>query len=69
MISNNRHWSSHGLRRWRSVTFLAGASLTATVGSYVDAYDEQPLPVPVADRAYQRLLELMAANDAAVIAG
>jgi len=51
------------------VTFLAGASLTATVGSYVDAYDEQPLPVPVADGAYQRLLELMAANDAAVIAG
>ena len=37
--------------------------LNAIVGSYVDAYDEQPLPVPVADRAYQRLLELMASVD------
>ena len=37
--------------------------LTAIVGDCVDTYDEQPLPVAVADRAFQRLLELMASVD------
>src|SRR5262245_57334380 len=37
--------------------------LNGIVGSYVDAFDEQPLPVEVADRAYHRLLELMASVD------
>src|SRR5258705_8053401 len=37
--------------------------LNTIVGSYVDTYDEQPLPVAVADRAYQRLLDLMAGVD------
>jgi hypothetical protein len=30
------------------------------VGRYVDAFDEKPLPVAVADRAYQCLLDLVA---------
>ena len=29
--------------------------LTYLVGSYVEAFDEEPLPVAVADRAFQRL--------------
>jgi hypothetical protein len=33
------------------------------VGSYVDRFDEEPLPVAVADRAHRRLLELMASLD------
>lgn len=37
--------------------------LNTVVGSYVDAFDEQPLPVAVADRAYQRLLDLTASID------
>lgn len=37
--------------------------LHSIVGSYVDAFDEQPLPVEVADRAYDRLLELMEGVD------
>ena len=37
--------------------------LSAIVGSYVDTFDELPLPVAVADRAHHRLLELMASMD------
>jgi hypothetical protein len=33
------------------------------VSSYVEAFDEEPLPVAVADRAYQRLLDLVASLD------
>ena len=33
------------------------------VGSYIDAFDEEPLPVAVADRAYGRLLEMVASLD------
>jgi hypothetical protein len=33
------------------------------VGSYVDTFDEEPLPVEVADRAYRRLLDLVASLD------
>lgn len=34
--------------------------LKSMVGSYIDAFDEEPLPVAVADRAHHRLLELLA---------
>jgi len=37
--------------------------LHAVVGSYVDAYDEAPLPVAIADRAHRHLLELVASID------
>lgn len=37
--------------------------LSGLVGSYVEAYDEAPLPVEVADGAYQRLLTLVASID------
>ena len=37
--------------------------LTYLVGSYIEAFDEEPLPVAVADRAYQRLLDLVASLD------
>ena len=37
--------------------------LDAVVGNYVDAYDEEPLPVTIADRAYHRLLDLVASVD------
>ena len=37
--------------------------LTYLVGSYIEAFDEEPLPVVVADRAYQRLLDLVASLD------
>ena len=37
--------------------------LNGIVGSYVDTFDEEPLPVAVADRAYQRLLEMVASLD------
>jgi hypothetical protein len=37
--------------------------LNDIVGSYVDRFDEEPLPVAVADRAHRRLLELMASLD------
>jgi hypothetical protein len=37
--------------------------LDGVVGSYIDTFDEEPLPVAVADRAYHRLLELMAEVD------
>jgi hypothetical protein len=32
------------------------------VGGYSEAFDEEPLPVAAADRAYQRLLDLVAAS-------
>ena len=37
--------------------------LSGVVGSYVEAFDEAPLPVAVADRAYHRLLDLVASLD------
>jgi hypothetical protein len=37
--------------------------LSNLVGGYVEAFDEEPLPVAVADRAYQRLLDLVAGLD------
>jgi hypothetical protein len=37
--------------------------LNSIVGSYVDTFDEEPLPVAVADRAYHRLLDLVASLD------
>ena len=37
--------------------------LSGLVGSYIEAFDEEPLPVAVADRAYGRLLELVASLD------
>ena len=37
--------------------------LSSLVGSYVEAYDEAPLPVEIADGAYQRLLTLVASID------
>jgi hypothetical protein len=33
------------------------------VGRYVEAFDEEPLPVAVADRAHRRLLDLLASLD------
>jgi len=38
-------------------------SLSSLVGGYIEAFDEEPLPVAVADRAYQRLLDLVASLD------
>jgi hypothetical protein len=37
--------------------------LKGIVGSYIDTFDEEPLPVAVADRAYQRLLDVVASLD------
>jgi len=37
--------------------------LSGLVGSYVEAFDEAPLPVEVADGAYHRLLALVASID------
>jgi hypothetical protein len=37
--------------------------LSGVVGSYVDTFDEEPLPVAIADRAYRRLLDLLASLD------
>jgi hypothetical protein len=37
--------------------------LSYLVGSYIEAFDEQPLPVAVADRTYKRLLDLVASLD------
>jgi hypothetical protein len=37
--------------------------LNTVVGSYVDTFDEEPLPVELADRAYRRLLDLVASLD------
>ena len=39
--------------------------LHGIVGSYVEEFDEAPLPSAVADRAYQRLLRALAELDAA----
>jgi len=37
--------------------------LSELVGSYVEAFDEAPLPVEVADSTYHRLLTLVASLD------
>lgn len=37
--------------------------LSSRVGRYVEALDEQPVPVELADRAHGRLLELLASLD------
>ncbi|MCP3370501.1 hypothetical protein [Bradyrhizobium cajani] len=37
--------------------------LSGLVGSYVEAFDEAPLPVEIADNAYHRLLALVASLD------
>jgi len=37
--------------------------LSNIVGGYIDAFDEEPLPVEVADRVHRRLLELLASLD------
>ncbi|MHC2464377.1 hypothetical protein [Bradyrhizobium embrapense] len=37
--------------------------LSGLVGNYVEIFDEEPLPVAVADRAYGRLLDLVASLD------
>ena len=37
--------------------------LGSVVGGYIETFDEEPLPVPVADRAYRRLLDLVASLD------
>ena len=39
------------------------ALLSRLVGGYIEAFDEAPLPVTVADRAYGRLLDLVASLD------
>jgi hypothetical protein len=39
------------------------ALLSGLVGGYIDIFDEAPLPVAVADRAYVRLLDLVASLD------
>ncbi|MCK1627366.1 hypothetical protein IVA98_30475 [Bradyrhizobium sp. 160] len=37
--------------------------LSGVVGSYVEAFDEAPLPVEIADTAYRRLLTLVDSLD------
>ena len=37
--------------------------LSHLVGSYIETFDEEPLPVAVADGAHERLLELLASLD------
>ena len=37
--------------------------LSNLVGRYVETFDEEPLPVAVADRAHERLKELLAGLD------
>jgi hypothetical protein len=39
------------------------ALLSRLVGAYVEVFDESPLPVAVADRAYGRLLDLVGSLD------
>src|SRR5712671_4871112 len=66
----------HGLRTFQifqqKLTALSGHEpeqralcrlLTYLVGSYIEAFDEQPLPVAVADHAFQRLLDLVPSLD------
>jgi hypothetical protein len=63
----------HGLRTFRTfqkkLDDLSAAApeqralcrlLNAMVGSYIETFDEEPLPVAVADHAYERLLDLVA---------
>ena len=42
--------------------------LSGVVGSYVETFDEEPLPVALADRAYARLLDLVASLDLHAVA-
>jgi hypothetical protein len=37
--------------------------LSTLVGSYVETFDEEPLPVAVADHAHDRMLELLGSLD------
>ena len=37
--------------------------LSNIVGGYIEAFDEEPLPVEVADQVHRRLLELLASLD------
>jgi hypothetical protein len=37
--------------------------LSTIVGRYIEAFDEEPLPVEVADQVHRRLLELLASLD------
>ena len=37
--------------------------LSNLVGGYIEAFDEEPLPVEVADQVHRRLLELLASLD------
>jgi len=37
--------------------------LSNVVGGYIEAFDEEPLPVEVADQVHRRLLELLASLD------
>ena len=37
--------------------------LSGLVCSYIETFDEEPLPVAVAERAHERLLELLASLD------
>jgi hypothetical protein len=66
----------HGLRTFQifqqKLTTLSGREpeqralcrlLTSLVGNYIEAFDEEPLPVAIADRAFQRLLDLVASLD------
>jgi hypothetical protein len=39
------------------------ALLSRLVGGYIEVFDEAPLPVAVADRAYGRLLDLVGSLD------
>jgi hypothetical protein len=73
-MSDLHAWLSrqhHGLRTFQQkLATLSGDEpeqralcrlLTYLVGSYIEAFDEEPLPV--ADRAFQRLLDLVASLD------
>jgi hypothetical protein len=78
-MNNLHNWLSqqhHGLRTFRAfqqkLDDLGDGDpgqramcrlLKNIVGSYIDAFDEDPLPVAVADHAYQRLLEMVASLD------
>jgi hypothetical protein len=68
----------HGLRTYRAfqqkLDVLSGHDpdqralcrlLGGIVSSYVENFDEEPLPVAVADQAYQRLLDLVGSLDLA----
>lgn len=37
--------------------------LSGVIGNYIEAFDEAPLPVQIAERAYHRLLALVASID------